>query len=147
MRANLRHISEELFAAVGSPRRLEADRVRLNAWLTINAAAAREGRPQPGGDALFAVGTEREIGTALAVAKSLPAGGLFVVEFSPVGDGVRVVPLSDVEARGRAALAHGKADAAGWYPVWIGEREHCEREATRLRRVRAGRRPLEAAVS
>lgn len=133
----------EHFAAVGSPSRLEAGKVRLGVWLAINHDAARAGRAQPAGDVLLAIGSEREADAAIAVARSLPGGGPFAVEFSPVRDAVRVARVADIEARGRDWLGRGAADPEGWYAVALGDEAHCAREATRLRRIRAGHRSQE----
>lgn len=136
-------VLDDAFAAVASPRRLDAGKVRLVAWLTINAAAARAGKPQPGGDVLIAVGTERDCDTAIAFAKGTAAGGPFVAEYSPALDGVRVSPIAEVESRARQCLARGIPDAEEWYPVAVGDLRMCETEATRFRRVRAGVRSRE----
>lgn len=135
---------ENAFAAVGSPRRLDAGKVRVGAWLAVNRAAAREGKPQPGGDVLLALGTEHDADAAIALAKTLPAGGPFAAEYSPVLDAVHVARVAEIEARGREWLRLGTADPDGWYPIAIGTREQCENEATRLRRIRAGHRTHEA---
>lgn len=138
-----RHISAVMhaaFAAVASPRRLDAGKVRVGAWLAINHDAARAGKPQPGGDVLLVIGSDRECDAAIALAKLLPAGGPFGAEYSPVLDAVRVSRLTEIEARGREWLRLGSADTDGWYVVALGAREHCEIEATRLRRIRAGHR-------
>lgn len=140
MTASLQQSLDELFAGVGSPRRLQADRVRLRAWLAINGASARVGRPQPGGDLLLSVGTAREVDAVLAVVRAEAAGGPFVVEYSAEEDRVRVSTLQEAETQARAVMRRGVVPVGGWYVVHVGEEEDCRREASRLRRVRAGHR-------
>lgn len=131
------------FAAVGNPAALSVAKLRLGALLSINADAARNGRGAPGGDVVFAIGSEGEVDAALGVMRGAGSGGAWAVEYSAREDAARVVRLDEMLARGREAVRDGCQDAFGWYPVEMGSRELCEAEATRLRRVRAGQRSFE----
>lgn len=137
-------VLRDAFAAVGSPGGLTVDRARLLAVLSYNQAAASHGRAVPGGEVLLGVGTASEVDAMLALARALPAGGPFAAEYSPTEDAVRVETLANVVARGRDWLQRGVPDPAGWYCIAVGEREQCEQEATRLRRIRAGHRSQES---
>lgn len=145
MTSSLAHICGVEFLALGSPARLDVGKCRVLAWLSINWALAVEGRAHPAGEVVVGFGSEAEVDAALARARAEAAnkGGLCAVEYSPKCDAVRVEPLLDVAARGREHFAAGAADRDGWFVVWIGPRADCEREATRLRRVRAGHRAHE----
>ena len=78
----------------------------------------------------------------IANMKGLPAGGPFVVRNSPPpADTVEVLPLAEVVAQARATAGALPADPR--FVVAHGDREDCERAATELRRIRAGRRSQE----
>lgn len=145
MMASLAHICGVEFLALGSPARLDAGKCQVAAWLGINWALAVERRAHPAGEVVVGFGSEAEVDAALARARAEAAnkGGLCAAEYSPRHDEVRVDPLLDVAARGREHFAEGVEDRDGWFVVSIGTRADCEREATRLRRVRAGRRSHE----
>ncbi len=145
MTASMAHVCGVEFLALASPGRLDVGKCRVAAALGINWALAVEGRTHPAGEVVVGFGSEPEVDAALARARAELAnrGGLCGVEYSPRRDEVRVEPLLDVAARGREHFAAGAADRDGWSLVFIGTRADCSREATRLRRVRAGHRSLE----
>jgi hypothetical protein len=131
------------FLALGAPARLAVEKCRAAAALTINWRLAVEGRAHPAGEVVVGFGSVHEVEAAMrrARAEAVSPGGLFAVEYAPPPrDEVRVGPLLDVTERGRAIFAAGAADRAGWFAVFIGEEGDCQREATRLRRVRSGHR-------
>lgn len=130
-----------LYAGVGSPKRLDMSCLCLRAVLGNNFERASRGESQPTGDVLLGIGSEPEVRSLLATLKGQPKEGWYVPEYSPVLDSVRVSLLSEVVERGRLALRTGEPDAEGWYPVaGLGNREYAGKEATRLRRIRAGYR-------
>jgi len=128
------------FVAVGCPATLRSSSLSLAAYLTLNCAAARRGRSQPAGEILLHVGTELEVEAALDLIRSGRADGLWCVEYSAKRDQVRTSKLRETIERNREAFSAGDTAADDWYVVDLGERDLCEREATRLRRVRAGYR-------
>jgi len=134
------------FLALGSPARLAVEKCRAAAALTINWRLAVEGRTHPAGEVVVGFGSGHEVEAAMRRARSEAEspGGLYAVEYAPPPrDEVRVAPLLDVTARGRTTFAAGAPDRAGWFAVFIGTHGDCQREATRLRRVRAGHRSAE----
>lgn len=145
MTSSMAHVCGVEFLALGSPTRLDVGKCRVAAWLGINWALAVEGRGHPADEVVVGWGSEPEVEAAMARARTEAAnkGGLCAAEYSPQRDEVRVEPLLDVTSRGREHFAAGAADRDGWFVVSIGTRADCEREATRLRRVRAGRRSHE----
>jgi hypothetical protein len=128
------------FVALASPTRLTLSKVQAAAALTINWQLACEGRAHPAEEVLLEYGSSAEVERALERARALPEGGGCIAEYSPQRDEVRVGTLSASLARGRAAFSAGRAEEGGWYVVAVGSRATCEREATRLRRIRAGHR-------
>ncbi len=114
----------------------------MAAALAINWALAVAGRPHPAGEVVVGFGSEAEVAAAIARARAEAdnEGGLCAVEYSAARDEVRIGELLDVATRGRAHFAAGLPDPDGWFPVGIGTRADCLRDATRLRRVRAGHR-------
>ncbi|MSU50397.1 MAG: hypothetical protein EXS37_15150 [Opitutus sp.] len=144
MTATIAHVCGVEFLALASPGRLDVGKCRVAAALGINWALAVEGRPHPAGEVVVGFGSGAEVDAAIDRARTeATTGGLCAVEFSPRLDEVRVEPLLEVAARGRAHFAAGAADRDGWFPVCLGTRADCLREATRLRRVRAGHRSQE----
>jgi len=132
------------FLALAAPARLELSKGQAAAILGLNWRLAVEGRAHPAQEVILAFGTEAEVDAALARAKALPAGGDFAVEYAPPPlDAVRVVLVLEVTARARELVAQGRPDPEGWYVCQIGARAACDREATRLRRIRGGHRSQE----
>lgn len=148
MTASVRHICGVEFLAFASPARLDVGKIRVAAALGINWALAVEGRAHPAGEVVIGFGSETEVDAAIARARSeaKAKGGLCAVEYSANRDEVRVCELLDVAARGREQFASGSSSPEGWFAVWIGARDDCLREATRLRRIRAGHRSQEGRV-
>jgi hypothetical protein len=141
----LGHVCGVEFLALASPARLNVGRCRVAAAMAINWALAVHGRPHPAGEVVVGFGSDAEVGAAMARARAeaKPHGELCATEYCPQHDTVRVAPLREVAARGLAQFATGANDPEGWFPVAIGPRGDCLREATRLRRVRAGHRSQE----
>ncbi len=133
------------YLALASPARFDMGKCRVAAALAINWRLAVEGRAHPAGEVVVFFGSEFEVEAAMARtrAEALNEGGPHAVEYSPALDEVRVEPMIAVAERGREHFVAGVADRDGWFPVFIGTRADCSGEATRLRRVRAGRRSLE----
>lgn len=145
MTKSVAHVCGIEFLAVGSPARLDVGKCRVAAALVINWRLAVEGRAHPAGEVVVGFGSEPEVEAAMARARGETAnnGGLNAVEYSPALNEVRVEPMIAVVARGRELFAAGASDRDGWFPVFIGTRADCSGVATRLRRVRAGRRSQE----
>lgn len=143
------HVCGIEFLALAAPARLTVGKCRAAAWLGINWRLAVGRRAHPAGEVVVGFGCEPEVEAAMARARSEAAteGGLCAVEYSPRRDEVRVELLLDVTARGREQFAVGVADPEGWFVVGIDTRAGCLREATRLRRVRAGHRSQERRAS
>jgi hypothetical protein len=133
------------FVALAVPGKLTLMKASLLPAMTINWALACAGGAQGSGEALLAVGSEPEVEAALARTRALPSGGECCVEYSPVRDEVRVSLVTEATRRTRELLAAGALDPELWFAVSIGETDFCEREATRLRRIRAGKRAAEGA--